>query len=371
MSSPLRRRFLRGLQSAALALPLAALPLAAMAYPATTGMPIVKRPQFTVLSHIPLPGPARWDYAAFEPDTNHLFITQGTQLDVVNAAAYRKIHTIKGLQGIHGVAFAPKLDQGYISDGKAGAVRIFDLDTFKLTGSVKVGQDPDAIAYDPSSGLLFTANGGSRTLSVIRPEMGRTGKVVATIPLHADPEFLAADQKGHVFLNLNSADKIAVIDTRSLKISREIDVAPVCHGPTGLAIDRKRGRLFVSCRNGVLDVVDAGSGKSIAHLPLTGFSDAVRYSPTLNLVFAPSIDGKLTVIGPEQLNGKGYKILQTLGTAPGARTIAIDQRGPYLFLPTAKVTGTTQAAGSGHHGRLSFAPGSFEVIVVGPKGIAG
>ena len=349
MSSSLRR--LR------LALPFMLPPIFASA----AGMPQAAAPHFAVQSKIPLSGPVKWDYLAFEQGTDHLFVSQSTQLNVIDVATDKKIATIEGLKGMHGIAFAPKLNRGFISDGKAGMVRIFNLHTFKIIGTVKVGRDPDAIAFDPVSGLVFTPNGDSQTLSAIN---ARTGKVVATLPLHADPEFLVADGRGQLFLNLNSADKIAVIDTKTLKIIRDINVAPSCHGPTGLAIDRKRMRLFVSCRNHEVDVLNDQTGKVLSTLPITGFSDAMRYDAALNLAFAPSIDGKLNVIAAN--GADGYKIIQTISTQPSARTMAMDQRGPRLFLSAAKITAMRPADALHHYPKPVFAPGSFHVIIVGP-----
>ncbi len=341
------------------ALPFIILPvIAANAANPPQGQP----PRFAMQKEIPLPGPVKWDYLALQPNTDHLFVSQSTQLNVVNVKTDQKIATISGLSGMHGIAFAPQLNRGFISDGKAGMVRIFNLATFKIIGNVKVGQDPDAIAYDPASRLVFTPNGDSQTLSAID---AATGKVVATLPLRADPEFLVADGKGNIFLNLNSADKIAVIDTKTVKITREMNMAPSCHGPTGLAIDKTRMRLFVSCRNHAVDVLNGRTGAVLSTLPITGFSDAMRYDPALNLAFAPSIDGKLNVIAA---NGEtGYKIIQTVTTQPSARTMAIDQRGPRLFLSAGKITAMKPADATHHYPQPVYAPGSFHVVVVSPS----
>ena len=148
-----------------------------------------------------------------------------------------------------------------------------------------------------------------------------------------------------------------------------IDVAPNCHGPTGLAIDRQRMRIFVSCRNHAVDVVNAKAGTLLSTLPITGFSDAMRYDPALNMAFAPTIDGKLNVIAANGVDG--YKIVQTIATQPSARTMTIDQRGPALFLSAAKSTTMRPADAHHHYPKPVFAPNSFQVLVISPLKAAG
>ncbi|MHB1303561.1 MAG: YncE family protein [Acidiphilium sp.] len=320
-------------------------------------------PHFAVDRSIALGGLTKWDYLTYQQGGGRLFVSQGDRVDVIDTRTGRLAGTIAPTEGVHGIALAPALDRGFISAGTAGTVTMFDLRTLKIVKTIKVGPGPDAIAYDKATQRVFAPNEKNQTLIAMD---ARTGRVLKRIPFHADPEFIVTDGRGHAWLNLNSADQIAMVDTRRLAITRRIDVAPTCHGPVGLAIDRARDRLFVSCRNHAVDVIDARRGKVLATLPIPDFSDAMRFDPRRNLAFAPSIDGTLTVIGAD--GPRGYKVVQRVKTQPGARTMAFDQKGQTAFLSTASLVKTLPPTAGETHPTRVFAPGSFRVLVVKPQG---
>ncbi|MCW8305647.1 YncE family protein [Acidiphilium sp. PA] len=333
-----------------------ALALAASLLPAIAA---AAPPHFAVTGSIPIAGPVKWDYLTTQPGTNCLFAAEGDRVVVVDTATRKPIATIAPIDGAHGIALAPRLNRGFATAGIAGTVTMFNLKTLKPIKTIDVAPGPDAIAYDPATERVFVPNEKTQALIAID---ARTGKIIKRIPFHADPEFIVTDGRGTAYLNLNSADQIAVVNTRTLTIIRRIDVAPTCHGPTGLAIDRARERLFVSCRNHAVDVVAARSGRILATLPIPAFSDAMRFDPSRNLAFAPSIDGTLTVIGAA---GKsGYKIVQTLKTAPTARTMAFDQATQTAYLSAATIVKTLPPAPGKTYGRPVFAPGSFRILIV-------
>ncbi|WP_174503929.1 YncE family protein [Acidiphilium sp. C61] len=320
-------------------------------------------PRFHVAGQIALPGPVKWDYLATDPAAHRIFAAQGDRVDVIDTRTQRRIGTIGNVRGTHGIALAPRFGHGFATAGIAGTVTMFDLKTLRTIRTIDVGRGPDGIAYDPSSRLVLVPNEVSQTLFAIDPANGR---IVGSLPFHADPEFIVADGRGRVYLNLKSANRIAVIDPRAMTILREIDVAPACTGPTGLAIDRADMRLFVSCRNDVLAVVDARGGKVVASLPLPGFADAVRYDARDALVLAPSIDGTLSIVraSPKDGSGDEYRVIQRLGTAPGARTLTFDATTRTAYLSTAKQVGMLPPAPGKTYPRRAFKPGSFHVLVV-------
>lgn len=318
-------------------------------------------PHFTLAGSIPIAGPVKWDYLTTEPGTSRLFAAEGDRVAVIDTARASLIGTIAPIDGAHGIALAPRLDRGFATAGIAGTVTMFDLKTLKTLKTIDVGPGPDAIAYDPATERVFAPNEKSQTLFAID---ARTGKILKRIPFHADPEFLVTDDRGQAYLNLNSADAIAVINTRTLHIVRRINLASTCHGPTGLAIDRARNRLFVSCRNHVVDIVAAVPGKVLATLPIPAFCDAMRYDPRYNIAFAPSIDGTLTIIGAAGRHG--YKIIQTIKTTPSARTMAFDQATQTAYLSAATIVKILPPAPGKSYGKPEFAPGSFHILVVKP-----
>ncbi|MDD2876114.1 MAG: YncE family protein [Acidiphilium sp.] len=348
-------RVRRILLAARASLLLAPLLLASLVF----GRATAATPQFALDRSIPIAGPVKWDYLTLEQGTHRLFATEGDRVAVIDTATSKQIGTIAPVEGAHGIALAPRLDRGFATAGIAGTVTMFNLRTLEKLAVIDVGEGPDAIAYDPASQRVLVPNEKSQTLFVIA---ARTGKIVGQIPFHADPEFIVVDGKGLAYLNLNSADQIAVVNTHTLRITRRIAVGPTCHGPTGLAIDQTQGRLFVSCRNHVVDVVDAPTGKLLATLPIPAFCDAMRFDPSQNLAFAPSVDGTLTVIGAE--GPQGYKIVQRVTTAPSARTMVFDQATQTAYLSVANIMKMLPPSGDRHYPKPVFAPGSFHILVV-------
>jgi YVTN family beta-propeller protein len=160
------------------------------------------------------------------------------------------------MKGVHGIAIDNKANKGFISDGKANAVVVFDLKTLKTVATIalKDANGPDAIMYDPYADRVFSFNGESNNASVIDPN---TLKQVGTVALGGAPEFAVADGKGKIYNNLEDKSSLNIIDSKTLKVVKNYSLAP-CGGTTGLALDAKNQRIFTVCReNKGISVVDA------------------------------------------------------------------------------------------------------------------
>jgi YVTN family beta-propeller protein len=251
--------------------------------------------------------------------------------------------------GIHGVALVPKRNRGFTSNGADSTVTVFDLETLREVARIPVGKRPDAILYDPASGRVFTFNAGSGDASAIDAEIE---KVVGTIKLGGKPEFAVADGKGHAYVNLEDKSEVLALDTRKLTVEQRWPLAPGKE-PTGLAIDRARRRLFASCHNEKMVVLDADSGKVLATAPIGKGTDACIFDPDTRLAFSSNGDGTLTVVRED----KGqFEVAETVMTQAGARTMALDTKTHNLFLATAR-----PKPGQ----RRAYEPGSFVILVVG------
>src|SRR5262249_41287571 len=160
--------------------------------------------------------------------------------------------------------------RGFISDGRANAVTIFDPKTLKTIEEVKIsGQNPDAILYDPASQRVFAFNGRSGDATVLD---AASGKVVATLPLGGKPEFATSDRAGRVYVNIEDKSELVAIDSQKPAVVSRWPLAP-CEEPSGMAIDREHKRLFVGCSNRLMAVVDAASGKVVAAVPIGAGAD--------------------------------------------------------------------------------------------------
>jgi YVTN family beta-propeller protein len=295
---------------------------------------------YSVTKKIPIAGQGSWDYLTVDEGARRLYVSHGVQVEVLDIDTLNVAGIISKTPGVHGIALAPEFGRGFVSNGQASTVTIFDLKTLKPIADVTTGQKPDAIIYDPATSRVFAFNGGSNSATAID---AATGKVVGTVDLGGGPELAAADGKGFIFDNLEDESLVLKINSRELKVEQRWPTAP-CSSPSSMAMDRANRRLFVGCRSKVMAVLDADSGKMIATLPIGDHVDATAFDPATKLIFNSNGEGTITVIhedSPDQ-----YSAVETVKTAPRAKTMALDPKTHRLFLSTAE-------------------NGQFEVLVVG------
>ena len=318
-------------------------------------------PKYQVTDRFAIGGEGGWDYLSFDADGGRLFITRGSHVMVVDAARGKVLGDIPDMPGVHGVALASDLGVGIASNGRGGNVTIFDLKSLKKTVDVKAGSNPGAILYDPTSHYVLAFNGRSNDATVIDPTKAA---VVATIPLAGKPEFGVSDLRGHIFVNIEDKNEISEIDVLKKAV---IATWPLkgCDEPSGLAIDRKNNRLFSVCSNQVMTVLDAASGKLVATVAIGKRPDAAAFDPETQLIFSSNGEGTLTVV--HQDSADKYTVVQTVPTAVGARTLALDPKSHKIFLITAKFGATPAATAEQPHPRPALVPGSFEVLVASQK----
>jgi YVTN family beta-propeller protein len=316
-------------------------------------LPALAQKQYKLANTEKLGGDGGWDYLTYEHGAHRLFITRGTHVMVVDTNTLKQVADIPDLNGIHGVALAPELNKGFVSHGGDDSVAVFDLKTLKVTDKVKVGGRPDAILYDPFSKHVFTFNAKSQDSTVVD---AASGKVLATIALGGKPEFPATDGKGKIFVNIEDKSEIAVIEVSNNTSTTRWPLKG-CEEPSALAFDVAHSRLFSGCGNKVMAVTDAASGKVVATVPIGGGVDAGRFNPRTQEVFMSCGDGTLSVIhqdGPDK-----YSVKQTVSTARGARTMALDTDTDAVYLVTA------QFGEKGPNDRRPpMIPGTFQLLVV-------
>ena len=316
---------------------------------------------YQLAREVSLPGDEFWDYLSFDPQSARLFVTHGSRVQVVDGATLTVVGEIPDTQGVHGVAIATDLGRGYVSAGRADTVVVFDLHTLQSVTTIKTtGANPDAILYDPFSKRVFTFNGRGRNVTAID---ATRNEVIGTIPVDAKPEFAATDAAGHIFVNLEDRNSLAMLDPKALKIAATWPLTG-CEEPSGLAIDRAHGRLFSVCSNRVMDVVDAASGKVVASAPIGARVDGVAFDSTRGLAFATGGDGTLTIVHED--SPEKFSVVQTLATRAGARTVTVDEKTHRVFSVTAKFGPPEPATKEQPYPRPRMEPGSFELLVMSP-----
>ena len=316
---------------------------------------------YSVHAQYVLGGPGGWDYLTLEPEAQRLYIARADRVLVISTTDGALLGTIPHTEGVHGVALAPDLGKGFISDGRADAVTVFDLKTLEPIGAFAVsGHNPDAIVYDAASHRLVTFNGRSHDITILDPA---TGAVVSTVAAGGKPEFAQADGKGHIFFNIEDTAELSELDAAAGQRIATWKL-PGCEEPTGLAFDIAHQRLFTGCGNQQLIVTDASSGRQVARLPIGAGSDGVEFDAARALVFSTNgADGTLTVIHAD--NPDHYSVVATVPTQKSARTLALDPRTHRVFTVAAEFGPVPEATATDPHPRPPVLDGSFRVLVLG------
>jgi len=314
---------------------------------------------YRVLHRYVLGGDQGWDYLAVDGAARRVYVSHGDAVVVLDAGTGKPVGRIAGLAGVHGIALAPELHRGWISNGRSGMVTVFDTATLKVIATLKAtGDNPDAILYDPASRRVFTFNGRSADATAFD---ATSGKLLATLALPGKPEFAVTDAAGHVWVNIEDKGELVRFDPKTVKISATWSLAP-CESPSGLAIDIAHRRLFSVCDNRTMSVLDADSGHRVASVPIGNGPDGVAFDSKRGLVYSSNgQDGTLTVVHEDDPDH--YRVLATVPTQTTARTIALDPQTGHLFLSAAQFGMHTEQGGP-HH-RPPVMPGSFTVLEVG------
>jgi YVTN family beta-propeller protein len=294
---------------------------------------------FIITKKITVGGQGGWDYLAVDEAARRLYVSHGTQVEVLDVDSGAIVGKIENTPGVHGIAIAPELDRGFVSNGESSTVTIFDLKTLKKIADVPVGKKPDAIIYDPATSRVFAFNGDSNSATAIQ---AADGKVAGTVALGGGPEYAVSDGKGYVYNNLEEASQVLKINSHTLAVEQRWPTAP-CASPSSLAMDRENRRLFIGCRSKVMAVMNADTGKVIATLPIGDHVDATAFDPTSRLIFNSNGEGTITVI--HQDSPDKYSVVENVKTLPKAKTMALDPKTHQLFLSTSEA-------------------GQFEILVV-------
>ena len=304
-------------------------------------------------------GEGGWDYLTADAAARRLYISRATHVMVLDLDSGKTVGDIANTPGVHGIALAPELDRGFTSNGREGTVSIFDLKTLATSSKVKVGDNPDAILYDPATKRVFTFNGKSQDATALD---AATGKVLGTIKLDGKPEFAASDGKGEIFVNIEDKSELTAIDPNKLEVKSKWPLAP-CESPSGLSMDRKNRRLFVGCDNKMMAVVDADSGKVLATPAIGDGVDATVFDADTGLAFASCGEGVLSVVREE--SPEKFSVAGNVTTQPGARTMALDSKTHNVFVVTAKFGPPPAATADNPHPRRTVLPDTFVVLVLG------
>ena len=307
-------------------------------------------PIYKMTATVALGSPDRWDIIIFDPVTKRVYVAHGRKISVVDGQNGTLIGTIGTFAGdTQGIGISTATGTGYTDDGEAGVVVPFNLATLKLGTPIPAAPDTDAIVFDPTTNHMLAINGESGSVTVIDP---RRNAVVATITAGAELDAGVVDGRGTFFVDGAKNNEVVRISTATNAINAHWAL-PTCKTPRGIAMDTKARRLFITCANKVMVVVNADTGNSIATLPIGSLSDGAAFDPLRKLAFSSNGDGTLSVV--QERSSNTFVSLGTVKTMPGARTMAIDPKTGRLFLAAGDIR---------RHGKIM--PGSLKLLILDP-----
>jgi YVTN family beta-propeller protein len=313
---------------------------------------------YKIVARYPVPGTGGWDYLTLDSATRHLYLSHGTQVDVVDADNGKLVGTIPDTPGVHGIAIASAFKHGFTSNGRENKVSMFDPSNLQVIRKIDVGKGPDGIFYDSVSKRVFTNNHGTHDITAIDAE---SGQVVGTVKVEGDGEQTIAGADGLLYVNIEDTDEVVAYDPKSLTVKHRFPIG-VAKTPTGLAYDAKTNRLFIACRKEPkMVVMDAGSGKVITSFPIGSGADWADFDPSSKLVFVSTGEGMLNIFLEKSANN--YEDAGGVKTQQSAKTMALDSKTKKIFLPAAEYD-TKPSATPGGRPQRTVKPGSFVVLVL-------
>jgi DNA-binding beta-propeller fold protein YncE len=258
-----------------------------------------------------------------------------------------------------GAAVDAKSHHGF---GSSKPVVMWDSKTLQTIKTIDVQGNPDGIMFDPFNERVYVFSHAAPNTTVID---AKDGSIVGTIDLGGAPEQAVTDGKGHVYVDLEDKDQIAVVDAKTMKVTAHYDLAGKGGGPGGLAFDAKNRILFATCHDpATMVMVNADSGKVIATVPIGTGTDGATFNPKTMEAFSSQGDGTLTVV--KENSPTSFAVEQTVQTQPSAKTLTLDGKTNRILLIAAEFGPTVPpTTPGGRPVRGPMSPGSFSIIAVG------
>jgi YVTN family beta-propeller protein len=317
---------------------------------------------YKLLNEIAIGGEGGWDILTVDSVAQRLYLSHATKVVVIDLAKNAVAGEITDTPGVHGFIAAPELARGFSTNGKENKVSVVDLKTLQTISKLDSGENPDAVVYDPKRSEVYVFNHKGNSATVIN---AKEAKVVATIPLGGSPEFGAIDSAaGRVYINIEDKSEVEVIDAAKHEVIAHWPLAPG-EEPSGIALDAVHHRLFTTCHNKMMEMVDTESGKVVGSVPIGTGVDGAAFDDGKQLAFASCGEGTTTIAkeeAPDRLT-----VVQTLTTERSARTIALDPATHRIYLPSAKFEPAATPSPGVSPTRPKMVPNTFKLLVYGPE----
>jgi DNA-binding beta-propeller fold protein YncE len=321
---------------------------------------------YTVLKTVKVGGTGGFDYVYADPVGRRLYVPRNGptgRITVFDLDTLKPVGEIPNAIG-HGVAVDSKVNHGFLT---SNPIAMFDSQTLATIKTIDVQGNPDGIMFDPSYERIYDLSHRAPNVTVID---AKDGSVAGTIDLGGMPEQAVSDGKGHVYIDIEDKDKIAVVDAKALAVTGVYDISSKGGTCAGLALDIKNRILFAACRNPkTMVILSADDGKIITSLPIGNGTDGAVFNPNTMEAFSSHADGTLTVI--KENSPTSFAVEQTVQTMPSAKTLTLDLKTNRILLIAAEFGPPPATAAPGPPGRPArgeMLPDSFSILEVGRNG---
>jgi DNA-binding beta-propeller fold protein YncE len=317
---------------------------------------------YKVLKTSRVGGAGAFDYVYADAGGRRLYIPRpgnpNPRITVFDLDTLEPAGEINGANA-RGIAVSAKSGHGFSS---SKPVLMWDTKTLATIKKIDVEGGPDGIMYDPFNDRVWVFSHAMPHATVIN---AADGTIAGTLDLGGAPEQAASDGRGHVYVDIEDKDNIAVVDSKALTVSAHYDVAGKGGTCAGLALDAKNNILFAACRNPAnMVILSAGDGKVITTLPIGTGTDGAVFNPNTMEAFSSQGDGTLTVI--KESSPASFMVEQTVQTMPTAKTLTLDSKTGHLLLIGAEYgPAPAPPPAGGRAGRGPMVPDACSVLVVG------
>ncbi len=316
---------------------------------------------YKVLKTVKVGGDGGFDYVYADDAGRRLYIPRtgqtGARITVFDLDTLASVGTIANANA-RGAAVDPKSGHGF---GSSKPVVMWDTKTLATIKTIDVDGGPDGILFDPFNARVYVFSHRAPNATVIN---AADGSIAGTIDLGGAPEQAVTDGKGHIYVDIEDKDNIAVVDAKTMTVTAHYDLAGKCGGPGGLAFDVKNHVLFASCHEpAVMAILSSVDGKIITTLPIGNGTDGATFNPQTMEAFSSQRDGTLTVI--KEKSPTSFEVEQTVQTMQSAKTLTLDEKTGHILLIGAEFTPPPAPAPGERPGRGTMVPDSFSILVVG------
>lgn len=317
---------------------------------------------YKILKTMKVGGAGGFDYVYADAAGRRLYIPRsgatGARVTVFNLDTLESAGEI-GDTNARGAAVSTKSGHGFAS---SKPVAMWDTKTMKPIKTIDVEGGPDGILYDPFNDRVYVFSHRAPNATVIN---AADGSVVGTIDLDGAPEQAVTDGKGHIYVDIEDKDNIAVVDAKTMKVTAHYDIAGKGGTCAGLAMDVKNRILFATCRNPqTMVVLGADDGKVITTLPIGQGTDGAVFNPDTMEAFSSQGDGTLTIV--KEKSPTSFEVEQTLQTMRGGKTLTLDSKTGHIMIIAAEYgPPAPPAKEGGRGGRAQMLPDSFTILTIG------